>query len=134
MYVGLTHLHHIKLGIISLLLSFTKHQFLISHCYQCDINSFRPHSAILTPLGSSATTSCFTMRLYTMCLNQAQGLKLDGNCLDHVPYSKSIGNDHCTTCSHALSRDASDHPNTTPTSRSHLAYLCTLERLQQFSV
>ena len=36
-----------------------------------------------------------------MCLNQAQGPKLDENCLDNVPYSKSIGNDRCTTCSQA---------------------------------
>ena len=50
-----------------------------------------------------------------MCLNQAQGPKLDENCLDHVPYSKSIGNDRCTTCSQALR--ASDQPSTTPTSR-----------------
>ena len=107
-------LYHVERCVISLLLSFTKHQFLISHCYQCDINPFRPHCAILIPLGSSATTSYFTMRLYTMCLNQTQGPKLDENCLDHVPYSKSIGNDRCTTCSQAPR--ASDHPSTTPTS------------------
>ena len=50
-----------------------------------------------------------------MRLNQAQGPKLDENCLDHVPYSKSIGNDRCTTCSQAPR--AGDHPSTTPTSR-----------------
>ena len=77
-----------------------------------------------------------------MCLNQAQGPKLDEKCLDHGShtanqlvmiavlhvYSQALGQPH-----------ASDHPSTTPTSRrqirweriSHMAYLCSLAfRLQ----
>ena len=45
---------------------FAEYVCLILHCYQCDINPFRPHSAILSTLGSYVIIIYNETDIYTL--------------------------------------------------------------------